>query len=322
MRAILAIGILGCLALSSRVWVTPAAFAQIYPYRYDVKVELVGLYATVFDRAGRLITGLNQDDFILYDEGKPQAISQFSREYTPMSIALLLDASGSMNGEKLENACKSIMQFVKSLNRGDEAMLMEFRSKPRVLRAFGENFGKIERDLKRLEGNGSTALYDSILAALDQIQSARNRRRAVLLVSDGINTCGKARLEDTVVGLRRQGIELYAIGLEADLSEEAGDTITTKSVLDRLTQSVGGESFIVSDSRDLKRICAMISNQMHNQYYFGYYPPKTVEGEWRTIRLETKTRSLRVVASKSGYYASSGIRGKAVIPPEIDPNTQ
>ncbi len=301
-----AIGIVECLLLLPCIQINREAIAQDSPYRYDVKVELVALYATVFNRSGKLVTDLNRDDFILYDDGKPQAISQFSREYIPLSIVLLLDTSGSMDGQKLDYACKSLVQFLKSLNRGDEVMLMEFRNKPRVIRSFGENFGKIERDLKRLEGSGSTALYDAILAALDQIQSAHNRRRAVLLVSDGINTYGKARLEDTVVGLRKRGIELYAIGLETELPEEADDKIVTRSVLDKLTQSAGGESFIIGDPRDLRRICAMISDRMHNQYSFGYYPPETTEGEWRTIKLETKTRGYRVIASKAGYYAVAG----------------
>jgi VWFA-related protein len=306
MRIFLAIGIIECLALPPGLQVNLAA-AQNPPYLYDVKVELVGLYATVLDRSGRLVKDLSQDDFVLYDDGKPQTISQFSREYIPLSIVLLLDTSGSMDGEKLYNARKSLVQFLKSLNRGDEVMLMEFRSKPLVAQPFTESFGRIERDLRRRpEGSGSTALYDAILAALEQLRSAHNRRQAVLLVSDGINTYGKARLEDTVVGLRKHGIELYAIGLETDLPEEATDRLMTKSVLDRLTQSAGGESFIISDSRNLKRICDAISEQMHHQYSFGYYPPKTMEGEWRTIRLETKTRGYRVIASKVGYYAVGG----------------
>ena len=321
-RLVLAIGIIECLAVFLCLGgIHREAGAQDLPYRYDVKVEMVALYATVLDRSGKLVTHLNQDDFVLYDDGKPQAISLFSREYIPMSIVLLLDTSGSMDGEKLDNARKSLLQFLKSLNRGDEVMLMEFRAKPRVVQPFSENFSNIERDLRQLEGNGSTALYDAILAALTQVKSAHNRRRAVLLVSDGMNTYGKARLEDTVAGLRQQGIELYAIGLETELPEEATDRLVTRTVLDRLTQSsAGGESFILSDSRDLKRICAMISDQMHNQYSFAYYPPKTMEGEWRTIRLETKIRGFRVIASKAGYYASSW--GPVTVPSECNPNSR
>ena len=303
LAALAAIGIVKCLIALPGIPSNGEAPGQDSPYRYDIKVELVALYATVFDRSGKLVTDLHRDDFILYDEGKPQVISQFSREYIPLSIVLLLDTSGSMDGQKLDYACKSLVQFLKSLNRGDEVMLMDFRNKPRVVRPFNENFGEIERDLRQLEGSGSTALYDAILAALDQIQSAHNRRRAILLLSDGINTYGKARLEDTVAGLRKRGIELYAIGLETELPEDADDKIVTRSVLDKLTQSAGGESFIIGDPRNLKRICAMISDRMHNQYSFGYYPPETTEGEWRTIKLETRIRGYRVIASKAGYYA-------------------
>ncbi len=277
---------------------------QDFP-QYDVRVELVGLFATVLDRSGRLVTDLGQHDFVLYEDGKPQVISQFSREYIPLSILFLLDTSGSMDGEKLENARKSILQFLKHLNRGDEAMLMEFRGKPRIIQPFTRNIADIEKDMRQqLEGYGSTALYDAILAALDQMQSAHNRRRAILLISDGINTYGKARLEDTMTGLKKHGIELFTIGLETDLPEQAQDNFVMRTVLDRLTQSAGGEAFVISDSRDLRRICATISEQMHNQYSFGYYPPKTTDGEWRAIKLETTTRGFRVIVSKTGYFAS------------------
>jgi VWFA-related protein len=141
--------------------------------------------------------------------------------------------------------------------------------------------------------------------ALDQIQFAHNRRQTILLISDGINTYGKAHLEDTIAGLRRHGVELFAIGLESGVPEDLRPILSTRWVLNRLTQSAGGESFIISNSRDLRRISGIISDQMHNQYSFAYYPPKTSEGEWRNIRLETRSRGLRVVPSRTGYYASS-----------------
>ncbi len=287
---------------SSEVKTCPEDPVQNLPYQYDVRVEMVGLFATVLDHAGKLVTDLGRNDFLLYEDGKPQVISQFSREYIPLSILFLLDTSGSMDGEKLYNARKSIIQFIKHLNRDDEAMLMEFRAKPRVIRPFTRDFGKIEGDLNRLEGTGSTALYDAILSALDQMRSAKNRRRAVLLISDGINTYGKARLEDSIAGLKRHGIELFTIGIETDIPHELAEAM--EDILNRLTQSAGGEAFIVNDARDLRRICAIISDQMHHQYSFGYYPPSTAQGEWRAIKLETKTRGLRVLASRTGYFAA------------------
>lgn len=300
------IGIFPYVSLSSEIKTNVSPQTQIpdSPYRYDVRVEMVGLFASVLDRSGRLVNDLDQKDFVLYENDKQQTITQFSREYIPLSIIILLDTSGSMDGEKLENARKSIMHFLKHLNRGDEAMLIEFRNKPRVVQPFTGQFGKIGGDLKRLEGNGSTALYDAVLASLDQMQTAHNRRRAVLLISDGINTYGKARLEDAVFALKRHGIELFSIGLQTQLPEEIQEGPAMRKVLDRLTQSAGGEAFIVDDSRDLSRICSIISDRMHNQYSLGYYPPETTDGEWRAIRLVTKVRGFRVIASKTGYFAS------------------
>jgi Ca-activated chloride channel homolog len=281
-----------------------SASAQVKPFQYEVKVELVGLYATVHDRAGRLVTGLNQADFAIYDDGVPQPITQFSREYIPLAVSILLDTSGSMAGKKLDHARQSLLQFLKRLNPGDEALLMTIQTKPKVIRDYTRDLDSIRRPLKQLDGFGSTALYDAILMALDQAQRSQNRRRALLLISDAINTYGKARLDETVASLRRKGIELFAIGLDTAVPASQRDKITTKSVLDQLTMSAGGVSFVIDDSKDLSRICSAISEQMHNQYSFGYYPPNTKEGEWRDIRLETKNPQLRVVASKTGYYAS------------------
>jgi len=140
------------------IFLSSALFPQAKPTepvpqylpRYDVSVEMVGLFASVLDRSGKVITGLNRDDFVLYEDGEPQSISQFSREYIPLSIMFLLDTSSSMDGDKLLNARKSIEQFLKHLHRGDEAMLMEFRAKPRVIRPFTNQFKKLKGDLKQL----------------------------------------------------------------------------------------------------------------------------------------------------------------------------
>jgi VWFA-related protein len=280
------------------------AFAQAQPFQYEVKVELVGLYATVRDRSGKLVTGLNQADFVIYDDEIPQPITQFSRDYIPLAVTILLDTSGSMAGTKLDHARESLIQFLKRLNPADEAMLITIQTRPGVIQDFTRNFDNIRRQLSNLNGFGSTALYDAILMALDQSQRSQNRRRALLLISDAINTYGNADLEDTITSLKRKGIELFAIGLDTAVPAAERDKITTKSVLDQLTRSAGGISFIIDDSKDLSQICSAISEQMHNQYSFGYYPPNTREGEWRTIRLEAKNPQLRVVASKTGYYAS------------------
>src|SRR5213592_2840542 len=119
-----------------------------YIYRFGVKVEMVSIFATVLDRAGRLVTGLNRDDFAVYDNGERQAISQFSREYIPVSVVILLDTSSSMlSGKKLDNAKKALAQFLKRLHKGDEALLMTFRTRPRVVVGFTQDLERLRREI-------------------------------------------------------------------------------------------------------------------------------------------------------------------------------
>ncbi len=271
-----------------------------------MQVELVGIYATVQDGSGKLVTGLNQGDFIIYDNGAPQQISQFSREYAPLSVSILLDTSSSMAGRKLDNAVRALGRFVGSLNRGDEAMLLTFRTRPRVVQRFTNDLRLIKRNLKQLEGSGSTALYDAILAAVDFSRNSQNRRRALLLISDGINTYGKAELRETIEQLRRQPVELFAIGIGSDdNAENAVEALVTRSVLDQLTRSGGGEAFTVTEAGQLGKVCAAISDRMHKQYAFGYYPARPADGVWHEVRIESRKPGLRIVPSKTGYYPSA-----------------
>ena len=283
------------------------AKAQDQSFRIGVKVELVSLYATVHDGRGKIVTGLSQDDFKVYDNDVRQPISQFSREYMPLSIVILLDTSGSMSGKKLENAKKSLSRFLDRLKPGDEAMLITFDSRPHVVQSFTRDLDRIRRSIRRLDGNGSTALYDAILTGLKESADGHNRRHVLLLLSDGVNTYGQAELQGTIEQLRRSATELFAIGLETDLLEDMQYKAITRSVLDRLTDSAGGESFIVGRTNELGKVCSEISERMHHQYTLAYYPPEARDARWHTVRIETRVPSYRVVASKTGYFPATPI---------------
>lgn len=274
------------------------------PVHYGIKVEMVDLYASVYNHHGKLVKGLSRDDFVIYDEGIPQSITQFSSEYIPLSVLILLDSSGSMAGAKLENAKKSLMQFLKRLNTGDETILMTFQARPRVTQTFTQDLDKIRNALRRVDSSGSTALYDAIIQSLEVIRESHNPRRTLLLISDGMNTFGKTALKDTITALRRSSAELYAIGIESGAPEDVPERTLSRSVLNDLATAAGGQAFLITEASDLGKICRSISDQMHNQYSLGYYPSKTKDGEWRDIRVVTKTPGLVVVPSKNGYYPS------------------
>jgi hypothetical protein len=117
-----------------------------------------------------------------------------------------------------------------------------------------------------------------------------------------INTVGESELDGTIEQLRRRGVELFAIGLESDLPDQLHSGMNTRAILNQLTRSAGGETFIIHDTRHLGEICDLISDRLHSQYTLGHYPPSISDGHWRSVRIETTRPNHRVVASKTGYY--------------------
>jgi len=299
------------LCAAALLFATPSGRAQSGPgnsspppqdLRFAVKVGLVSLYATVHDAKGKVVDNLTREDFLIYDNGEPQTITQFSREYVPLSVVVLLDTSSSMAGHKLDYAKKSLGHFLARLNRGDEALLMVFNSRPMLLQGFTQDLDRIRRTLGRLKGIGSTALYDAILQGLQEARQAHNRRSVLLVLSDGINTYGKAELQETISLLRRSTAELFAIGIESDAPEEIQYQAASRTVLEQLTGSAGGEAFIVVRPKELGDVCTQISERMHHQYALAYDPPQTGDGQWRNVRIESRIPGLRIVASKKGYF--------------------
>jgi Ca-activated chloride channel family protein len=230
-------------------------------------------------------------------------LSQFSREYQPLSLVILLDSSFSMSGRSLDYAKKGVSRLLKRLDPRDEAMLMTFRAGPMVVQPFTRDPSLIRRLLGRLAAADTTALYDALLAAMAQTEGAQNRRRAILLISDGINTYGQAEMDGTITQLHRRDAELLAIGLESALPGSQHSGQNTRAILDALTRAAGGEAFIAKDPGKLREICDFVSDRLHNQYTFSYYPHGTGDGQWRSIRIESKVPGYRVVASKAGYYS-------------------
>jgi VWFA-related protein len=301
--------ILLCFVASAVAGIRQAGLAAGAPgqrdFRFGIKVEMVTVFATVHDRRGKIVTGLGPDDFVVYDNDIPQPISQFSREYVPLSIVVLIDASASMAGKKLDTAKKSLVQFLRHLRRGDEAGLIAFDSRAVVLQDFTSDLDRVAETVRKLRGLGSTALYDAILSGLTKAEEARNRRQVLLLLSDGINTFGNAELNETIARLRRSAAELFAIGLEPERQDAAMYESSSRPILDRLTGSAGGAAFVVSQTKELGNVCRQIADRIHSQYTLAYYPPPAADGRWRTVRIAARRPGLQVISSKTGYFPGS-----------------
>lgn len=184
--------------------------------RYRSGVELVNVTATVIDSNGRFVTGLRQSDFTVYEDGHQVEIAYFSAERVPLSLGILLDTSGSMAGAKIQAARAALERFLKTLlGPGDEVFLYRFDTTPRLVQGWTTEYARISEELARIHPDGATSLYDAIARALPMVQSGRHRKKALLVISDGMDTSSDTDRRKLKQLIRESETLVYAIGMDA-----------------------------------------------------------------------------------------------------------
>jgi Ca-activated chloride channel family protein len=191
--------------------------------RFRNGVEIVNVTATVSDASGRFVSGLQERDFAVYDNGERQPIAQFSTERLPVSLGIALDTSGSMAGSKIDQARAALNRFLEELlDPGDEIFLYRFSDHPVLLEGWTGNRAALARALDGIKPDGGTALYDTVADAVPLAGQGRNRKKALVLISDGNDTSSNTPL----VGLRRlirdSEVLVYAVGIDSDAPAEPG----------------------------------------------------------------------------------------------------
>jgi VWFA-related protein len=184
-------------------------------FRFKSGVELINVTATVTDRNGRFVPGLRQEDFTIYEDNVRQDISHFSNERVPVSLGIVLDTSGSMSGEKLDNALSAIDRFLTTLlDPTDEIFIYGFSNYPTLLQEWTTDRRRLSRVVARINAGGGTAMYDALAEAVPMAQTGQNRKKAVLLISDGNDTNSDTRLSAVKQLIRETEVMVYAIGID------------------------------------------------------------------------------------------------------------
>jgi Ca-activated chloride channel family protein len=193
-------------------------------FRFRTGVELVNVTATVTDASGRFVSGLTKDDFRVYDEGNLQTISHFSSERVPVSLGILLDTSGSMEGEKMRAARQALDRFlVQLLDPQDEVFLYTFDNAPQLVEGWTTDKRRISESLGRIQPRGGTALYDTVAEAVQMAQQGHNRKKAVVIISDGNDTSSHTNVFSLKQLIRQTEVLVYAIGIDSgDLTYVTG----------------------------------------------------------------------------------------------------
>ena len=273
-----------------------------------VDVNMVVVNVTVTDPFDRIVTGLDQDNFQVYDEKVEQKIVAFSTEDAPISVGLIFDCRGSM-GDKIQKSKEAALQFFKTSNPQDEFMLVSFSDRPDLISGFTAKYENLQDRLLTVKSGGRTALLDAIYLGLSEMKKATTNRRALLVISDGGDNHSRYTEADIKRAVKESDVQIYAVGIfepiasRARTVEEAGGP----GLLAELAEVSGGRLFSVENTNELPDIAEKISIELRNQYVLGYKPSNLIrDGRWRRIRVKLNPPKglppLQVYA-RTGYYA-------------------
>jgi VWFA-related protein len=184
-------------------------------YRFKSGVELINVTATVSDSSGRFVSGLGQDDFRVFEDDQPQDIAYFSADRVPVSLGFVLDTSGSMVGDKIDQARHALDRFVFDLlDSRDEVFLYRFSDHPVLVHDWTSDGASLSQAMARITPSGGTALYDAILEAIPMVTRGHNQKKALVVITDGNDTTSRASLKTVRNALRDSEVLLYAVGID------------------------------------------------------------------------------------------------------------
>ncbi len=272
----------------------------------DVDLALVNV--TVTDPYNRLVTGLETDNFRVFEDNVEQEIVSFSSEDVPISIGVIFDFSGSMS-DKIGKARDAAVEFFKTANPQDEFFLVSFNERAELTSAFTNSVEDLQSRMMLTSPGGRTALLDAIYLGLSQMRGAHNAKRALLILSDGGDNHSRYNENDIKRLVREADTQLYAIGIFDPLGyrSRTPEELHGPSLLGEITELTGGRVFAVEHLNDLPDIASKIGMELRNQYVLGYRPSNHVhDARWRKIKVKLrppKGLPPLSVYSRTGYYA-------------------
>lgn len=271
-----------------------------------VRVEMVQLLCTVVDKKGQYITDLTKDDFVVYENNIPQKIENFAaRSELPLTIAFLIDTSASVaNKLKFEQEAASEF-FFQVIRAQDKALLLEFDTGVTLIQDFTNDPNMLSKQLKSLRAAGGTSLYDALYLVSEEklLWEQGERRKTVIVISDGEDTVSMVTFEDALEMCQRAGVTIFAISTNKGghfgiKGSEEGD-----AVLEQLSSAAGGKVYYPAKLEDLGLAFKEIDQELRSQYSLSYRPSNNKrDGTFRTFRVAVKNKDY-IVRHRKGYFA-------------------
>jgi len=307
-----------------------------------VQVEMVSLPVVVTTQDGKRVTDLKKEDFEIFEDKVPQQIAGFAATDEPISVALLLDTSGSMQ-RKLGLVQDRAIQFVDQLHPDDSVAIMSFADDVSLLEDFSIDRDRAAYGIKETRAGGSTAIYEAVWLALEQVLKPVNERKALVLFTDGVDTASRrASMKETLELAKETKATIYCIyfNTEGDvdsmqrrsgrvggipppvivppsipgLGTSSAEYMEARSYLSKLSEYSGGMNYDALKTEDLESVFAQIARELASQYSIGYYSTNTKhDGKFRNVQVKVNRPGL-VARTKKGYYAPKAGKGQVPFP--------
>lgn len=268
-------------------------------------VNLVLVPVSVTDTMQRFVTGLGQENFQIFEGKSPQEIRHFSSEDAPVSVGIILDTSGSMNG-KMERVRDAVNEFCEASNPQDEFFMIVFDDQPRLAVDFTSVPEELEKEILFTQPRGRTALLDAIYMGLHKMKAAKYGKKALLILSDGGDNHSRYGEREVKAAAKESDVMIYAVGI-FDRYVSTQEELLGPTLLSEITEPTGGRAFTLENPTDLPGVARRIGLELRTQYVLGYRPQSIAhDGKWHKIKVKLmlpKKIAFLQAHARTGYYA-------------------
>ena len=274
---------------------------------FKKEVQEVALHATVVDDQRHLVTNLDRPAFTVFEDGVRQATTSFHRDDVPVAMGIVIDNSGSMR-EKRDKVNQAVLNLIRASNPNDEIFVVNFSQDSYLDQDFTSDVNLLQQALQKVSAQGSTALYDAIVASAVHLKNnTRIERKVLLVVTDGRDNASQETLQEATRRLQEQnGPTLYAIGLLGDELQKSGT-----GALQSLADSSGGVAFFPKSLDDVDGITRTVAHDIRSQYTIAYKSTNpNPNGGYRRIQVTVQAPGYRnlTARTRTGYYPGEAVR--------------
>ena len=296
MRPLISISTVILLVLFAHVY----SIAQGDDEIISVDSSIVVMNATITDPTGKAVEGLGQRLFKIYEDGVEQEIVSFTSEETPFAAVILLDTSGSME-QRVTLARSAAIQFLGGLRRDDNAAIFNFDSKVKLVQDFS-NTRDIREQFFDLKADGMTALNDAIYKAAEILSKREEKRRAIIVLSDGADTISSKSAEKALQAASAVNATIYTVDMSA-INDNSAGKIQNQGVLKNFAEKTGGKFVSTPGGVAMRDAFKRIVEELGVQYTLAFHPSNAKkDGKWRTLEIRVAKPNL-TIRTRKGYKA-------------------